>query len=56
MPKSGKQTEKGKAFEYACAQAVLNSATGVVEVELQESAQLASAERFFSYLNNIFAK
>lgn len=53
MPKSGKQTEKGKAFEYACAQAVLNSATGVVEVELQESAQLASAERFFSYLNNI---
>lgn len=53
MATSGKQTETGKAFEYACAYAIAERKQDIAAVELRESPQLASARRFFSYLKSI---
>ena len=49
MAKSGSQTEKGKAFEFACAQAIFESKQGLT-IELMESPQLATARRCYAYL------
>lgn len=50
MAKSGSQTEKGKAFEFACAQAIYEGKQGSVTIELMESPQLATARRCYAYL------
>ena len=50
MAKSGKQTEKGKAFEYACAQAIYDKYAGRMNVILEESPQMHTAQRFYAYL------
>ena len=50
MARSGNQTEKGKAFEFACAQTVFEKAQGLIDVELQRNSPLLTAERCYSYL------
>ena len=50
MPRSGRQTEKGKAFEFACAQAILQTKKTTIDVELMDSPQLSTAMRCYSYL------
>ena len=50
MPRSGSQTEKGKAFEFACAQAILQTRQTAIDVELMDSPQLGTAKRCYSYL------
>ncbi len=51
MAKSGKQTETGKAFEYACAHALFEKFQEKVEVTLENSQQMQTAQRFYSSLN-----
>lgn len=53
MPTSGKQTETGKAFEYACAMAIVDRKRNIEAAELRESPQLATARRCYSYLQSI---
>ena len=53
MAQSGKQTETGKAFEYACAYAIAGRKQEAAVAELRESLQLATARRFFSYLQSM---
>ena len=43
MARSGNQTEKGKAFEFACAQTVFEKAQGLIDVELQRNSPLLTA-------------
>lgn len=50
MAKSGNQTEKGKAFEYACAQAIFESKQKNIDIELIESPQLSTARICYAYL------
>lgn len=50
MATSGNQTQKGKAFEFACAQAIYESQQGDIDVELINSPQFDTAERCFAYL------
>lgn len=50
MAQSGNQTETGKAFEFACAQAIFESQTRNLAVEIADSPQLETAKRCFAYL------
>ena len=50
MPRSGSQTEKGKAFEFACAQAILQTNQTTIDVQLIDSLQLDTAKRCYAYL------
>ena len=50
MIKSGNQTEKGKAFEFACAKAILERVPSCISANIQESAQLATAKKFYELL------
>lgn len=47
MAKSGKQTETGKAFEFACAYVLYKKYHNTVEVSLSESPQMTTANRAF---------
>lgn len=53
MAKSGKQTETGKAFEYACASAIVETFQGKAEIVLEDSPQMKTAQRFYTYLSEI---
>lgn len=53
MEKSGSQTQKGKAFEYACAYALYEKYNNGRTVELEDSPQMKTAKRFFAYLNEL---
>ncbi len=50
MPNSGKQTELGKAFEYACAFAIFEKYKDGKSVIVERSPQVDTAKRFFDYL------
>ena len=50
MAKSGNQTKTGKAFEYACAQAIFHKVGNITDIEVQQSPQLSTARRYYSYL------
>ena len=52
MPTSGKQTELGKAFEYACAYIIHAKCKDAdFSVTIEQSPQVDTAKRFFNYLN-----
>lgn len=53
MEKKGNQTEKGKAFEYACVKVLVDKYNTDVEVSLVDSPQLITAKRFFSYMSEL---
>lgn len=53
MVKSGKQTETGKAFEYACASAIVERFQDSVEIVLEDSPQMRTAQRFYVCLSEI---
>lgn len=50
MAKSGNQTTTGKAFEYACMCALLDKYGEKVDVVIEESPQMRTAQRCFAYL------
>lgn len=52
MAKSGKQTETGKAFEYACAYAIQEKYQNQVTVIMEESAQMSTANKFYDFLSS----
>ena len=45
------QTENGKAFEYACAYAILEKYQKRLAVTMDESPQMETARRFYAYLD-----
>jgi len=45
---SGIQTSNGKAFEYACVLALYNTLSGSQEVNIEKTAPLETAQRFYS--------
>lgn len=45
---AGKQTELGKAFEYACVKALYDMYAGVEDVEIKDSAPVRTAEAFYN--------
>lgn len=51
MAKSGKQTETGKAFEYACAYVLFDRYSKITEVFLSESPQMITARNAFYMLS-----
>lgn len=53
MAKSGKQTETGKAFEFACAHAIVDKFQDGVEIELEDSPQMRTAQCAFAYLSEL---
>lgn len=53
MAKSGKQTETGKAFEYACAYAIQEKYKNQLTVIMEQSAQMNTASRFYAYLSDL---
>lgn len=52
MARSGNQTEKGKAFEYACAKAIQDGATAGCGVEIVKNSSLTIAEGHYSSLTS----
>ena len=50
MAKSGKQTETGKAFEYACAFVLFERYSQYTTVKLLDSPQMQTAKRAFENL------
>lgn len=47
----GNQTENGKAFEYACAYAILEKYQKRLAVTMDDSPQMETARRFYAYLD-----
>lgn len=50
MAKSGKQTETGKAFEYACAYVLYKQYSKITNVVLLDSPQMSTARNAFNNL------
>lgn len=50
MTSNGKQTETGKAFEYACVNELYNKFKSISAVEMIESPQLETARGFYSFM------
>lgn len=50
---AGKQTETGKAFEFACAYAIQEKYKDLSPVVMEDSPQLSTANRFFEYMSNL---
>lgn len=51
MAKSENQTKTGKAFEYACANAIVEKFKDKTDLVLEDSPQLRTAQRFFECLD-----
>lgn len=49
----GKQTEQGKAFEYACVTAIYEKYKATQVIEVEESQQMKTARRFFDGLDRM---